>query len=308
MAARARVGISGWRYPPWRGTFYPKDLPQRRELEFAARHVDTLEINGTFYALQKPDSFITWRETAPAGFVFTVKGGRFITHMRRLRQAREPLANFFASGLLALEGSLGPILWQLPRNFTFEEDVLSEFLALLPTSTAEAARLARRHGSTVTGRAWMHPSEDRPLRHALEVRHSSFNVPEFYELLRRHNVALVASHSSGAWPFLTEITADFTYARLHGSGELYAGGYPDAELDEWARRARGWTDGTGCPDGRTRNAFIFFDNDAKVRAPFDAQALASRLRDSEGDRSERSRSGREGAERDRSEHDAPGHE
>ena len=142
-----RVGISGWRYAPWRGDFYPADLPQRRELEYAASQLTSIEINGSFYSLQRPSSYAKWRSEVPDDFVFAVKGGRFITHMKRLRDIEAPLANFFASGVLALDQTLGPILWQLPANFPYDEQVLADFFALLPRTTTEAAE-ARALGTT----------------------------------------------------------------------------------------------------------------------------------------------------------------
>ncbi|QTG81986.1 DUF72 domain-containing protein [Arthrobacter crystallopoietes] len=277
----ARVGISGWRYAPWRGTFYPKGLPQRQELEYAATHLDSLEINGSFYSLQRPSSWLQWRDATPEHFVFAVKGGRFITHMRRLREARGALANFFASGVLALGGKLGPFLWQLPENLKYDPDVVEEFLTLLPRTTTAAARLASEHTDLMRDRTWFDVTEERPLRHAMEVRSSTFVTEDFYAQLRRHNIALVVADSAGTWPMVHEITADFAYVRLHGKDELYVSGYGDADLDHWADTVRGWLDGSGCPDGVGRDAYLYFDNDVKVRAPYDAMGLAKRLADSQ---------------------------
>ena len=285
---RIRIGISGWRYPPWRGVFYPKGLPQRRELEFASRELSTVEINGSFYSLQRPESYLQWREQTPDEFVFSVKGPRFITHMKKLNDVATPLANFFASGVLALGDKLGPILWQLPPNLGFHPDRLSEFFDQLPRTTAVAARLAEGHDERLTDRAWTVTDADRPLRHALEVRHSTFETPAFIELLRRHDVALVVADTAGKWPFLEDVTSDFVYARLHGSEELYVSGYDDASLDIWAAKIRGWSAGENPPDTRTiatpaaaapdgRDAYVYFDNDVKVRAPFDAMSLAEKL-------------------------------
>jgi uncharacterized protein YecE (DUF72 family) len=266
----ARVGISGWRYAPWRGDFYPKGLPQRRELEFASRHLDTIELNGTFYSLQKPQYFAAWRDETPDGFVFSVKGGRFITHLLRLRNVGTALANFFASGVLALGPKLGPFLWQLPEKLTFDADLIDDFLAQLPGSTDAAVQLARQHDARVDGRDWLATDADRPLRHALEVRSHSFDTPEFFRMLERRNVASVVADTAGKWPRLTRQTADFAYARLHGEKVLYESGYDDESLDRWADTVRGWL-----ADGR--DSFVYFDNDIKVRAPYDAMALAKRL-------------------------------
>jgi uncharacterized protein YecE (DUF72 family) len=282
---RFRIGISGWRYAGWRGRFYPQGLPQRLELAFAGRHFNSLEINGTFYSLQRPALFARWHDAVPEGFLFAVKGPRFITHMKKLAGVETPLANFLASGLLRLGGKLGPILWQLPARQRFEPERLDAFLALLPRDSAAAADLARRHDARLAGRAWTETDAIRPLRHALEVRHESFRDPAFVALLRRHAVALVVTDGAG-WPRLEDVTADFVYARLHGSEELYASGYDDDALDVWAARCRAWAAGR-TPAGaalsappaarRRREVLVYFDNDAKVRAPVDALGLARRL-------------------------------
>ena len=179
-----RIGISGWRYEPWRGVFYPEGMPQRRELEFAARHFPTVEINGSFYSLQRPEYYEEWYDAVPPGFVFAVKGSRYITHMLRLKDCERPLANFLASGVLRLGGKLGPILWQLPARFRYDPERIEAFLALLPRDTEAAARLARRHDERVSGRSWLRTDRKRPLRHALEARHESFADPGFAALLR----------------------------------------------------------------------------------------------------------------------------
>nr|WP_042182198.1 DUF72 domain-containing protein [Kibdelosporangium sp. MJ126-NF4]CEL14673.1 FIG003003: hypothetical protein [Kibdelosporangium sp. MJ126-NF4] len=262
-----RIGTSGWLYPPWRGVFYPDGLPHRRELEYISRLVDSVEINGSFYSLQRPASYLRWAAATPDDFVFAVKGGRFITHMKRLRDVRTPLANFLASGVLALEHKLGPVLWQFPATFGFDADLLTEFLGMLPRSTAEAAALAAGHDSRLDGRAWIDVITDRPLRHAFEVRHPSFADPAFPALLRRHDVALVIADTAGKFPYFDDITTDFTYIRLHGDVELYASGYSGDALDLWANRIRRWNTDT----------YVYFDNDMKVRAPGDAIALRKRL-------------------------------
>jgi uncharacterized protein YecE (DUF72 family) len=272
MAAQARVGISGWTYPPWRGVFYPKGLPHRRELEYAASRLNSIEINGSFYSLQRVTSYRTWYDQTPQDFVFSVKGPRFITHMKKLAGVETPMANFLASGVLALREKLGPMLWQLPPTLGFDADRLAAFFALLPRSTAEAAWLAHRHDERMKDRALVDADADRPLRHALEVRHRSFAVPAFLDLLRTHGVAVVVADTAGKWPFLDALTADFGYARLHGDAELYVSGYSDEALDAWAVRVRSWT-------SSGHDAFVYFDNDVKVRAPFDAMALATRLAD-----------------------------
>jgi uncharacterized protein YecE (DUF72 family) len=272
-----RIGISGWRYAPWRGVFYPPKLPQRQELEFASARLNSIELNGSFYSLQRPESYASWRDTTPEGFVFSLKGPRYISHMLRLRNARTAVANFFASGVLALEAKLGPVLWQLPERHAFDPDVLEEFFALLPRSTAEAAMRAREHDDKVSGREFLDSGPDRPLRHALEVRSATFIDDRFLELLRRHDVAIVVAETAGRWPFLTDVTSDFVYVRLHGADELYVSGYSDAQLERWAERIHGWTTGASTPDGVGRDVYAYFDNDVKVYAPFNAQRLHSML-------------------------------
>ena len=209
--AEIRIGISGWTYPPWRGVFYPPDLPHRRELEFAASRMNSVEINGSFYSLQRPSSYRSWLEQTPDDFVFAVKGGRFITHMKKLAGVEAPLANFFASGVLALGDKLGPILWQLPPNLGFDAARLGAFFAQLPRTTVEAAELATRHDDRVMGRALTEAPVDLPLRHALEIRHSTYEVPSFTELLREHGIGLVVADTAGRWPLIREVTADFWY-------------------------------------------------------------------------------------------------
>lgn len=272
---RVYVGISGWRYPHWRGDFYPAGLPQRVELAYVAERLGSVEINGSFYSLQRPDRYQGWAAQVPDGFRFAVKGGRFITHVKRLAGVETPLANFFASGVLALGPKLGPVLWQLPESLPFDAERLAAFLDLLPTSTAQAAELACHHDSRLEGRSWTQADGDRPLRHALEVRHAGFTAAaadgSLTAVLRRYGVALVVADTAGRWPFLDHATAEFAYARLHGDVELYAGGYTGEALDRWAERVRGWT-------ASGRDAYVYFDNDAEGRAPFDALGLQARLR------------------------------
>jgi uncharacterized protein YecE (DUF72 family) len=267
-----RIGISGWRYPRWRGTFYPQGLPQRQELRYAAERMNSVEINGSFYSLQRRSYFEQWVASTPNDFVFAVKGGRFITHMKKLRDIETPLANFFASGVLALDQKLGPIMWQLPPNLGFDAERMSEFLAQLPRTAGSAADIARDHDQRIPDDQALikatHPR--RRLRYAIEVRHESFRSQEFYELLRRYQMALVISDNPGKWPIFTEITTDVMYVRLHGHSELYASGYSDRELDEWAAKIRSWVE-RGC------DVYVYFDNDAKVHAPFDAISLMDRL-------------------------------
>jgi uncharacterized protein YecE (DUF72 family) len=285
-----RIGISGWRYAPWRGVFYPPGLPQRRELEYASRLFPSIEINGSFYSLQAPASWRQWHDATPEHFVFAVKGPRYITHVLRLRDADTALANFFASGLLLLGSKLGPLLWQFPPNFRFDPARMEAFLASLPRDASSAVALARRcDPARMRGRsAWTDEPRDYPIRHAVEIRHDSFRDPGFIALLRRHGIALVVADTAGRWPLLEDVTADFLYLRLHGDEALYTSGYSDEALADWARRIRHWADGEEPEDARivgdmvaapaaSRDVFCYFDNDVKVHAPFDAHALMRRL-------------------------------
>jgi len=286
-AGTIRIGISGWNYKPWRGVFYPEGLTQKRELEYASEQFRTIEINGTFYSMQRPSSFASWRERTPEGFVFSVKGPRYITHMLKLKNVKAPLANFLASGLFNLREKLGPILWQFPPNMRFNPEKFESFFQMLPRNTEEAAALARKHDDKVKGRAVLTPDAKRPMRHAVEIRHDSFRDEAFIALLRKYDIALVCADTVD-WPRLMDLTSDFVYCRLHGSEELYASGYDDDALDDWARRVHRWAQGGEPQDaervcGRSetrksgRDVYVYFDNDMKVKAPRDAAALAKRL-------------------------------
>jgi uncharacterized protein YecE (DUF72 family) len=284
-AGTVRIGISGWTYPPWRGTFYPKGLTQKRELEYATGQFNSLEINGTFYGMQRPDVFADWADRAPDDFVFAVKAPRFITHIRRLREAETPLANFIASGLLRLGPKLGPILWQFPPHFRFDAERIEAFLKLLPHDTEAAALVGRGHDDRLKGRAWLKVDTERPIRHAFEIRNEAFRTGAFIDLLRKYDVALVCADTV-EWPRLMDLTSEFVYCRLHGSEKLYASGYDDASLDAWASRVVTWATGGEPSDAervggkarkRARDVFVYFDNDMKVRSPVDAHALQERV-------------------------------
>ena len=288
MAARLRIGISGWTYTPWRKVFYPEGLAHKRELEYASRQLNSIEINGSFYSLQRPDSYRTWYEQTPRDFVFSMKGGRFITHMKKLKDVEGPLANYFGSGVLALREKMGPILWQFPPNFGFDRDRFSAFFDLLPRITEQAAELARGHDRKLKHGAVTEVDRRRRIRYAVEVRHPSFLAPEFVALLRKHNIAFCFADSGGKWPYTEDLTSDFVYVRLHGPEELYVSGYTDTGLHWWAERSRAWTAGAEPADARhvsqtpakrrkSRDVYVYFDNDAKVKAPFDAIRLRERL-------------------------------
>lgn len=288
MAERAdiRIGVSGWTYTPWRGNFYPTGLRQKDELSYAASQFNALEINGTFYGMQVPQSFARWAAAVPDDFVFAVKGPRFLTHMLKLTRIEAPLANFFASGPLALGHKLGPILWQFPERFGFDPDRLLPFFEMLPRTHSAAARLAARHDHRLRAAAHLEIVDDLPIRHAIEIRHAGFREPRFIDLLRRHNVALVCADTVD-WPLLMDLTADFAYCRLHGSTELYKSRYSQAEIERWAGRVDAWANGrrmadgnfvtAPLDDGKRRDVYVFFDNTDKLQAPDNARELMQAL-------------------------------
>jgi uncharacterized protein YecE (DUF72 family) len=292
-SADIRIGISGWRYEPWRGVFYPEKLPQRRELEYASRMLPTIEINGSFYSLQTPESYAQWHADTPDDFVFAVKAPKYITHIRRLKEIETPLANFFANGLFELKNKLGPILWQFPPQMPFKPERFEAFFAQLPRDTDQAAEIAAQHDHRVEGRTSLEPERKRKLRHAVEIRHESFRDPNFIALLRKYGLALVVADTAGKWPLLEDLSSDFVYLRLHGDKELYASGYSDEALNRWATRIRAWSEGRQVPDARLastkaapkrakRDVFVYFDNDVKVHAPYDAATLARKLGQNSG--------------------------
>ena len=266
--ARVYVGTSGWVYRSWRGVFYPPGLPQKQELAYLSEKLDSVEINGSFYSLQRPSSYQRWADSTPDDFVFAVKGSRFITHMKGLRDIDDALANFLASGPLALGSRLGPILWQLPERREFDDALMSEFLARLPRTTVEAAAVAERHDERVP-HAHTVTDAERPMRYAVEVRHPSYLTTCFTDLLARFGVAVVIADSAGRFPMIEDVTTDFAYIRLHGHQELYVSGYTDELIESWAAKIRRWA--------RRGDVFVYFDNDAKVMAPRDAAALKARL-------------------------------
>ena len=271
---RAWIGVSGYDYAHWgKGAFYPKDLPRRSWLPHAARLFNSVELNGTFYSLKNPDVFRRWVEATPArGFVFAVKGSRYITHNLKLRNAEQALANFFASGILLLGRKTGPFLWQLPASYRFDPARIEGFLDLVPGTSREAEALARGHDGRLKRGSAVEAVEPVAYRHALEVRHPSYFHPEFYDLLRRRGVAFVIAETAGKWGYAEEITAPFVYVRLHGSQVLYGSRYTDAELDRWANRVAGWVRGRP-----PRDVYVYFDNDHRAYAPHDAASLRERV-------------------------------
>jgi uncharacterized protein YecE (DUF72 family) len=284
MPGTIRIGVSGWRYTPWRGNFYPRGLAQSRELQYAARIFPSIELNGSFYSLQRPSSYRQWAADTPTGFVFAVKGGRYITHMLKLRNARTALANFFASGLFELGDKLGPILWQFPPQLGFNAEVFEAFFRILPRTTAAASVLAQERDARLQGREALAPQGNRRLRHAVEVRHPSFVAPEFIALLRRYRIAWVVADTPRPWPRFDDVTADFVYMRLHGASELYKSRYTGEELERWAQCISAWAGG-GQPAGArlisaqppprrsARDVYCYFDNTDKLHAPDNAREL-----------------------------------
>lgn len=263
MSGDIRIGIGGWTYKPWRGRFYPDGLPQKKELEYAAARLGAIEINATYYRLQKPASFAKWREAAPEGFRFAVKASRYCTNRKDLTEAGEGIGNFFDQGLAELGDRLGPVLWQFMPHKAFDADEFAGFLDLLPETLGGVA-----------------------LRHALEVRHESFACDAFVDLARERGAAIVvADHDD--YPQIADLTADFVYARLQRARADVATGYPGDELDAWADRCRGWADGHAprgldyvaarAPAAARRDAYLFMINGAKERAPEAAMALIGRL-------------------------------
>jgi uncharacterized protein YecE (DUF72 family) len=288
MDSTIRIGVSGWRYPPWRGEFYPDGLRQADELSYASEKLPTIELNGSFYSLQTPSSYDAWHAATPSEFLFSVKGGRFITHMKRLKDIDKPLANFFASGLFNLKEKLGPILWQFPPNMKYEPQRFADFVCKLPHDTAAALTLARRRDARMTGRAVLSIDAVRPMRHAIEIRNETFLDPTFINLLRLHNIALVVADTGARWPQPADVTADFLYLRLHGATELYKSRYSDGELRRWGNRVRAWCAGEQptdvervMPDARVarspRDVFCYFDNTDKLHAPRNARRLMQML-------------------------------
>lgn len=287
--AKIYVGMSGWTFEGWRKDFYPKGLPQKKELEYASRQVNSIEVNGTFYSLQKPASFQRWYDETPNGFCFSIKAPQYITHIRRLKEVEEPVANFFASGLFCLKEKLGPILWQFPPSLTLKDDRFQKFLDILPFDSKAALKVAKKHSSKMDGRNFLEIHGDYPIRHAFEFRHPSFANPEFIDLLREHNVAVVFGHSGGiSSPYMEDLTADFIYARMHGQDEEYKeNGYGEKFVKSWAERVKIWMDGKQpkdvlCisdtkPKLMKRDAYIYFDTETKSTAPFDAVRLLNIL-------------------------------
>lgn len=286
--AKIHIGMSGWTHAGWRGGFYPKGLVQKKELHYASRQVNSIEVNGTFYSLQKPDSFQRWYDETPEDFVFAIKAPQYITHIRRLKEVDEAVSTFLASGLFCLKEKLGPILWQFPPNVMLKDDRFEKFLKLLPYDSKAAAKLAKNHSSRIEGRSYTKVDGDYPIRHAFEFRHDSFANEGFIEMLREYGVAVVFAHSGMKSPYMEDLTADFVYARMHGQESQYKKGYPKETIDWIAKRVDLWTQGRQPiesehrvsptkPKKVERDAYIYFDTEEKDYAPLDAINLAERL-------------------------------
>jgi len=257
-------GIGGWNFVPWRGVFYPKGLPQAKELAYAGQHLTSIEINATYYGSQKPESFRKWAGEVPDGFIFSVKGSRFTTNRRVLAEAGDSLKRFFDSGVLELGDRLGPLLWQFAPFKKFDEADFGGFLELLPQQI-----------------------DGRPLRHVVEVRHDSFNTPAFPTLLRKFGVgAVYAEHQK--YPGIADVTADFIYARLQKGEDTIPTAYPPKDLDAWAKRLQLWAEGKQPddlprldekhkPKAQPRDVFAYIIHEGKIRAPAGAMALIERL-------------------------------
>ena len=284
--ADVRIGMSGWTFEGWKGEFYPKGLSAKKELAFASRKVNSIELNGTFYRLQTPASFKKWHDETPDDFVFAIKAPQYMTHVRRLKEIEEPLATFLASGVLCLGKKLGPILWQFPPNVVLKDDRFEKFLKLLPMDTKSAAKYSKGHSEKIKS-AHTTCDVDQPLRHAFEFRHPSFANPDFLDMLRAHNVAFVFAHSGEKNIYIEDLTSDFVYARMHGQEKEYKKGYTNERLQWFADRVSLWTSGKQPKDAHTitevtpssikRDAFIYFDDESKVFAPRDALKLAQLL-------------------------------
>ncbi|GHC61143.1 DUF72 domain-containing protein [Limoniibacter endophyticus] len=264
-AARIRAGMGGWTFEPWDESFYPEKLAKKRQLEFASRAVPAIEVNGTYYGSQKPETFAKWASETPDDFIFTLKGNRFVTNRRILAEAGESMERFLSSGISELGAKLGPILWQFMPTKKFDQEDFEAFLKLLPSK-----------------------QDGIVLRHALEVRNESFCTPQFPALARKYGCAIVYAHHA-EYPEIADVTGDFVYARLQRGSDDNPDCYPDSDLDAWAKRTQIWADG-GTPDDlpyigqvgdaekKPRDVFVFFITEGKVRAPFGAQALMRRLR------------------------------
>ncbi|MDB5530438.1 MAG: hypothetical protein JWR51_3541 [Devosia sp.] len=263
-----RTGTAGWVFEPWRGTFYPDGLVQKKELAYSSSRLGSIEINATFRANQKPESFAKWAGEARDGFVFSIKGPQLVTHIKRLKNCEIELANFFASGPLALGAKLGPFVWQLPPNVSYDRAVLETFLGLLPKSVAAYLALAGKADARLKSPPFLTADNVGPIRHAIELRNASFDLPEVRDLLTAHNVASVIADTVEQPSRV--LTADFAYCRLQGPARPDAAGYTQADIADWSSQAGQW-------DRAGRDVFAYFVHEDKLHAPQNAIALRQAL-------------------------------
>lgn len=281
------VGISGWNFEGWRGTFYPDGLKQKDELSYASRRVRSIEVNGTFYSLFRPSAYENWYEQSPADFTFAIKAPKYITHERRLDGFETPLANFLASGILRLGEKLGPILWQFPPSMPFDPELFESFMKALPHDMETAAKLGVGHSDWMAGRTYLDVTTNHRMRHAIEGRHKSFQSPAFVEMARRYGIAIVVGDTAGRWPYIEDVCTDFIYLRLHADEKKYPNGYGKDDLERWSSRFQAWANGMqpddaalvipGHPEKMPRQVFAYFDNDVKETAPLNALSAISHL-------------------------------
>jgi len=275
MANRIRIGVSGWSYREWAGRFYPPGLSQSDRLAFIAERFDTVEVNRSFYSLLTPDVYRGWRETVPDDFVFAVKGGRYLTHQKKLRDVTVPLANFLASGVLHLEEKLGPVLWQLSGAWRIDLERIAAFLQALPATFDAAVELASRHDEKVEAPSWPSGSS-RPIRHVLEVRHPEAPIAELSATLEQQGMALAVSDGAD-WPVREPAASDFVYVRLHGPGRLYSSKYEEDDLERWSGCIERWQAAAADRSAAGGDCYVYFDNDVNAYAPHDAFALRHRF-------------------------------
>lgn len=268
MSAAVRTGTAGWVFEPWRGTFFPEGLVQKKELAYASSRLGSIEINATFRANQKPESFAKWAGEAREGFVFSIKGPQLVTHIKRLKNCEQELANFFASGPLALGPKLGPFIWQLPPNVIYNRDVLSAFLALLPRTTDQYVALAAKADERLKSTPFLATDGVGPIRHAIEMRNASFDAVKVNSLLTEYNVARVIADTAESPS--RELTADFAYCRLQGPAHGQSQGYQPADIADWAQTTGAWA-------ASGKDVFAYFVHEDKLHAPANAIALRQAL-------------------------------
>lgn len=279
-APRMRIGTSGWAYDSWRKDFFPAKTPRSEFLAYASRVFNSIEIDSTFYGTQPVSRYQNWYESTPDGFLFAIKGSRYITHMLKLKNCEHAVGNFFASGVLALREKLGPVLWQFSAKMPLDFDRFETFAKMLPRDLNEARELGLRHDKKLRRKPYLTVKENLPLRHAFELRNDKFFDKDFLVMLREYNIATVMASTAEKWPLFTDVTANFIYVRMHGEHQLYSGSYNQKTLDKWKHHISFWQKGCtppelkhylpAAPDKRLRPIFMYFDNTEKAQAPVDA--------------------------------------